>query len=142
WRLRLLTLGSWSREVVVDPKQGHVTIHRRYLWFFRRRRRVRVGQIPAGGYGYPDPVAGGPPLSVAHDRPAPFSTGLRLSDGEELHLFHFFGDGTFANHGPWPDWLYWEEYLFDVTGTQERESKGFVELLARMVGVPVEPARS
>ncbi len=45
------------------------------------------------------------------------------------------------NDGPWPDWLYWNDYLFDLSGTQERESKAFVELLSKMIGVSVVPAR-
>jgi hypothetical protein len=67
--------------------------------------------------------------------------GLRLQDDKFIHLFFFFGDGTFTNDGPLPDWLYWDDYLFDFTGTQEKESRGFVELLRKMIGVHVEPSR-
>ncbi|HWY88736.1 MAG TPA: hypothetical protein VNX28_18640, partial [Gemmataceae bacterium] len=58
-----------------------------------------------------------------------FSVGLRLYGGGERHLFYFFGDGTFTNTGPWPDWIYWEDFAFDMSGTQERESKAFVEVV-------------
>jgi hypothetical protein len=141
WRLRILTLGWLYRKVVVDPKREELTLYRRYFWVFPRRRRVRFGRIEAVTYGYQD-WAVGAFLSWAHDSVDLFSVGLRLHSGDELHLFCFYGDGTFSNHGPWPDWLYWDDYLFDMSGTQERESRAFVELLCKMIGVSVVPARS
>jgi hypothetical protein len=141
WRLRLLTLGGLERKVLVDPKKQEVMIQRRYFWVFPRRRRIRFRAVEAVTYGYQD-WALGASLAWAHDSVDLFSTGLRLHGGEELHLFYFYGDGTFSNDGPLPDWLYWEDYLFDVSGTQERESRAFVELLSKMMGVSVVLARS
>jgi hypothetical protein len=54
-----------------------------------------------------------------------------------VHLFHFYGEGTFVNNSPFPDWCYWEEYLLDMSGTQESESRTFVDLLQKMLNVPV-----
>lgn len=70
------------------------------------------------------------------------SVGLRLNTREEVHLFSFVGEGSFVNEGIFPDWLHWNEYLFDMKGTQERESRAFVELLCRMLGVSVQPPSS
>src|SRR5205823_6142385 len=47
WQVRLVTLGCLYREVVVDLKRDEVTVRRRYLWAFSRRRRVRFGAIAA-----------------------------------------------------------------------------------------------
>jgi hypothetical protein len=141
WRLRILTLGCLYRKVTVDPKRGELVIYRRYFWLFARRRRVRFGAVEAVTYGYQD-WAVGASWSWAHDSVDLFSVGLRLHGGDELRLFYFYGDGTFRNDGPLPDWLYWDDYLFDVSGTQERESRAFVELLSRMIGTSVVPARS
>jgi hypothetical protein len=66
--------------------------------------------------------------------------GLRLHNLDELHLFFFYGDGTFSNDGPLPDWFYWKDYLFDLSGAQEKESRLFVDLPSKMMKVPVEPA--
>jgi hypothetical protein len=140
WRLRLLTLGLLYREVLIDPKKQELLIRRRFFWAFSRRRRIRFQAVEAVTYGYQD-WALGASWTWAHDSVDLFSTGLRLHGGEEVHLFSFYGDGTFTNDGPWPDWLYWEDYLFDMSGTQERESRAFVELLSKMIGVPVIPAR-
>jgi hypothetical protein len=141
WRLRLLTLGWLQRKVLVDPKKQEVMIQRRYFWAFPRRRRVHFRAVEAVTYGYQD-WAPGASLVWAHDSVDLFSTGIRLHGGEELHLFYFYGDGTFSNDCPLPDWLYWEDYLLDLSGTQERESRAFVELLSKMIGVSVVPARS
>ena len=141
WRLRILTLGWLYRKVVVDPQAQELTIYRRYFWAFPRCRRVPFGAVEAVTYGYQD-WAPGASLSWAHDSVDLYSVGLRLHGGEELHLFYFYGDGTFSNEGPLPDWLYWDDYLLDISGTQERESRAFVELLRKMIGVSVVPARS
>jgi hypothetical protein len=34
-----------------------------------------------------------------------------------------------------------EDYLFDLSGTQDRQSRAFVELVAKMIGVTVVPVR-
>ena len=59
-----------------------------------------------------------------------------------MRLFWFYGDGPFTNYGPFPDWLYWQEYLFDLRGTQETESRLYAEMLSRLTGAPVEPPSS
>jgi hypothetical protein len=139
WQLRVLTLGWLYRQVLVDPEEQEVRIFRRYFWAFPRRRRIRFGAVEAVTYGYED-CASGASWTWAHDSIDLFSVGLRLYDGEELQLFYFYGDGTFSNDGPFPDWLYWDEFLIDRSGTQERESRAFVELLSKMMGVSIVPA--
>ena len=56
-------------------------------------------------------------------------------------LFNFIGEGTFANNGL-SDWLYWEQFTFDIGGSQERESRVFVDVLSKMIGASVVPPRS
>jgi hypothetical protein len=138
WRLRFLTLGTVYRQVVVDPAQKVISLHRRYLWLFARTRSIPFRSIKAVTYGYQDWAMGSFELT-AHKSMDLFSVGLRLQDLHEVHLFYFLGDGTFSNDGPWPDWLYWEQYLTDISGTQEKESRGFAELLGKMIGVPIIP---
>jgi hypothetical protein len=105
-----------------------------------RLREVRFESIEAVAYAYTD-MAMGAPLVWADDSGDLFSVGLRLYGGDEVHLFYFVGDGTFSNDGPLPNWLYWDDYLFDRSGTQERESRGFVDLLSKLIGVSVVPGR-
>jgi hypothetical protein len=140
WRLRLLTLGLFWREVVADPKHESVSVRRHFLWLFRRGRRIPFRSVEAVTYGYKDlaPLAD---WTWTHDSVDLFSVGLRLGGGRDVHLFHFYGDGTFSNDGPLPDWFYWREFATDTCGTQESESRAFVDVLAAMIGVPVEPPR-
>lgn len=138
WRMRILTLGWLYRTVRVDPQKQEIRIFRRYFWAFARRQRIRFAAVEAVTYGYGD-WAPDAAFSWGHDSIDCFAIGLRLLNGEELHLFYFYGDGTFTNDGPLPDWLYWEDYAFDASGTQEKESRVFVELLSKMMGVSVVP---
>ena len=140
WWTRITTLGCYYRKVVVDPKKEELSIHRRYFFAMRKRRRIRFGAVQAITYDYQD-WSGGSYWSWAHKTSDVFRVGLRLHGGDDLTLFWFSGEGAFQNNGPWPDWMYWDDYLFDTSGTQERESKAYVELLSKMIGVPVEPGR-
>lgn len=138
WKTRLLTLGMLNRTVNVDPAQQTITIRDRTAWFFKRRRRIGFGVIRAVTYSYEDLTVGAA-LQWTYDSSDLFRVGVRLESLEDIHLFSFYGRGTFVNEGPLPDWLYWSEYAFDLSGTQESESRAFVELLSSMIGVPVTP---
>ena len=138
WGLRMMTLGLWYRRVVMDVEQQVFTFHARYLWLFSRTKRIPFASVAAVTYGYSD-WSPGAYLSWAHDSLDVFSVGLRLHGEQELGLFDFVGDGTFANDGPWPDWVYWSDYLCDVCGTQERESKALVDLLCHILKVRSQP---
>lgn len=138
WRVRLLFLGTIYRQVVIDPAQKTVSIDSRYLWLIRRRKTVRFSEIHAVTYGYED-MSPAALFSFAHDSYDWFTVGLRFKDNTETHLFNFIGEGTFSNNGPFPDWIYWEEFVFDVSGSQEKESRVFVDVLSKMIGATVVP---
>jgi hypothetical protein len=108
------------------------------LWLICRNRIVRFAEIQGVTYGYED-MSPASLLSYAHDSYDWFTVGLRLNDNSEMHLFNFIGEGTFANNGPFPDWLYWEQFTFDISGNQEKQSRLFVDVLSKMIGVSVVP---
>jgi hypothetical protein len=137
WRFRLLTLGLNLRKVIIDRIDEVVRIRRRYGWIYTRNTKIPFEGIRAVTYGYQD-LSLDAYWSWAHDSVDLFSVGLRLHGGKEIHLFNFFGDGTFRNDGPLPDWWYWDDFAFDTSGTQERESRAFVDVLGKILGVPVE----
>ncbi|MCM2370959.1 hypothetical protein [Aporhodopirellula aestuarii] len=138
WRLRILLLGLAIREVEVDPQSEKIHLNSRYFWVLKRHHAFPYGDIEAITYGYQDNALGG--SWSAHDSSDWFSVGLRLIGGKQVHLFHFIGDGTFTNNSMFPDWMHRGERLFDLEGSQERESKAFVELLSTMVRVEVIPS--
>jgi hypothetical protein len=139
WRMRILTLGALYREVVIDPKGKVIRLRHRFFWFLKRAVRVPFGSVKAITYGYWGNGGARDWWWGAQDTKDAFCVGLRLTNFEELHLFWFYGDGPFANYGPFPDWLYWQEYLFDLRGTQETESRLYAEMVSRLIGAPVEP---
>jgi hypothetical protein len=141
WRFGLLTLGAVLRRVEIDATSQTVSIHNRYLWLVGHTTKIRFRNIRAVTYGYSD-CSPNSFLSFAHDAIDVFSTGLRLHDDREITLFTFFGNGAFVNNGPFPDWCYWSDYAFDMTGTQGSESRLFVDLLSKMLDVEVQPPRA
>lgn len=141
WRVRVLLLETIYRRLEVDPTTKTLFIRTRYLWLIRLKRVITFAEVEAVTYGYEDMTIGSY-ISFAHDSQDWFTVGLRLKDDSEMHLFNFIGDGTFSNHGPFPDWLYWDEIMFDISGSQEKESRVFVELLSRLIGVKVVPPRA
>jgi hypothetical protein len=136
WRVRILLFGSYIRTVSVDPYKKLVTVHGRWLWFITKRRIVRFDRIRAVIYGHQD-ISIAALWSWAHDSSDEFFVHLHLHGGQEIRLFSFVGSGQFVNDGPMPDWYYWQEYMTDVVGTQEDESRRYAELVAAMTGTEV-----
>jgi hypothetical protein len=134
----VLTLGLWFRRVVVDAEAKTLSIYNRYLWLFTHRTVIRFSYIQAVTYGYDDwsPGAG---MSDVHSALDMFVVGLRLQDDREVRLFTFFGEGGFVNEGPFPDWWYWPDFTVNTVGTQQTESRVFVDLLCHIIGVTVIP---
>lgn len=137
---RLLSFGTMFREVTVDTKMKKVRIRNRKFWFWDSTRTVGFDKIKHVTYGYRDESLGAM-FSWSHDTIDSFLVGLRFINDTEMHLFTFAGEGTFTNHGPLPDWLYWEEYATDLSGAQEVESRMFIDLLSEIIGVSVVPPR-
>jgi len=134
-----LTVGFCSRHVLIDRAAKTVRITRRMAWFCTRTDTIEFRRIAAVTYGYDDmsPLAF---LGGAHDAVDRFVVGLKLIGADELRLFSFIGDGVFTNDGPLPDWWYWEEIAMDFAGSQERESRLFVTLLSKLIGVSIAPS--
>ena len=141
WRVQVVLLGMLYRRVEIEPASKSILMVSRYLWLIRRRRTIRFADVHAVTYGYEDLSGEAAYFSYGHDSFDWFTVGLRLHDDTELHLFNFLGDGTYTNHGPLPDWVYWDEFTFNITGSQEKESRVFVDLLAKMLDVKVVPPR-
>src|SRR5262249_1494795 len=111
---------------------------RRYFWLFARERRIPFDPVRGVTYGYED-VSPFASWSWAHHSADLFRVGLKLDRLDTVHLFSFLGDGTFTNDGPFPSWCYWDDFLFDRSGTEEQESRAYAEVLSKMLKAPVEP---
>ena len=140
WRMSMASFGTMYRKVVINPQSREVSVSSRYIWLVSRSREIPFSAIRAVTYGY-EGMSMDAAFSFAHDSFDWFTVGLRLTDDSEFRLFNFIGDGTFGNAGPFPDWLYWDEFAFDFSGSQDKESRVFVDLLSKMIGVKVVPPR-
>lgn len=133
----LLSLTMLWRRVEVDPQRKTVTVARRVCWLFGRRQVIPFHWIEANEYSYRDmnPITD---LGGTGDVFDNFEIKLRLGkSGRQVHLCSFMGPGEFVNQSVWPDWVYWEEYAFDVAGTQTSESLALVEVLQKLTGKPL-----
>ena len=140
WMAKILMLGSAGRRLTIDAEREMLTIKSRSFWLVVRTREISFNQVAAVTYGYQD-MSPDAWLSHAHDSFDWFQVGIRLKGGKEIKLFNFLGEGTFANNGPLPDWLYWGEKVFDRAGVQQKESRFLVDLMANLVNVEVVPPR-
>ena len=129
----LISLGCVYRRVVVEPRQKRIVIHRRLFWFFTKRRVIPFQRIASIVYSYED-WSPDTSLGWMGNTMDQFTVGLKLADGDEVHLFHFAGEGSFVNNSPLPDWLFWPNYAFDVAGSQVGESRAFAVLPTKMTG--------
>lgn len=139
WLLRLLSLGSARREVVVDQRARYVTIDERYLWVLRRKRVIPFRHIHRIEYDYermPTSLGRGYDGSVgSRDEVESFRVGLVLRPRtdvpashadlyeERVHLFSFHGDGR------------GQTAIADLEGQQEALSRRYVERLRALIGV-------
>ena len=65
---------------------------------------------------------------------------MKRHDMDAPPLFSFIGDGAVTDNGPFPDWVYWDDLVFDLQRSQERESRVFADILSRLVDTTVAPA--
>lgn len=139
WLVRLLTLGSFSRHVIVDRRARWVTIARRRLWLTQRRlipfRHVHRIEYEFHRTVTSLAVSGGEVRSG--DELERFEVSLILRAREDipashahlheevLPLFAFVGEGRGT------------AYLIDFEGNQEDLSRRYVERLTEYLGVGV-----
>src|SRR5262245_58312393 len=98
-RVRLASLGSYRKTVVVDRDSQTISIERRVGWFFLTRWQIQFHEVQAVTYGYCDlnrPTAADF-SNTSDDSYDQFRVGLRLRDGSDIKLFDFEGNGEFQN---------------------------------------------
>lgn len=134
WKSHLLRLGSFSRMARIDPKAKVVGLKGRRFWFGTWSRAIPFSRIDQIEYGYEE--TGGSYDHQEHDK---FTLGLRLTNGESVHLCTFTGLGGFMNNSVLPDWMFPGEALeARITAEdQEDRSQNLADVLSGMIGVPI-----
>jgi hypothetical protein len=137
WRGWLLSLTLLSRQVVVD---ANANVNRRLFWFIREQRSVAFDAIEGIYYLYED-WGFFTSLGFLGNSKDLFTVKLQLIGGEKVHLFSFWGEGTFQQSPYTPWWAFWwrrwwDEHV-DASGSQERDSRQFVRRLQDLTGAPL-----
>lgn len=133
--VRLLTLWSHARTVIVDPKLRRVEIQTRDLWAWTRHRLIPFARIDHLDYRYGSLPTSFSMFHGTTDRLEKFTIELVLDDGERVHVTSFRGEGA-AMTGM-SGVLLGGDALIDYAGTQEAASRDLVELLMETMGVPL-----
>ena len=141
--IRILLCGAYLRTARVDRPTKTISIQRRVGWFFNSSRKIAMGDVKAITYDYRDlarPI-GADIVGTAHDSSDCFTVGLLLRDGSTIDLFEFVGEGDFRNETHMPDWAFIHLYLFNLSESQERQSRAFVDHLTELLDVPTMPGK-
>lgn len=127
WSFLIPTLGLWRKHLVVDPAARELDFTFSFFWLFWLRYRIPFHDVKEVIYRY-DNIA---PFHsfTATDALDCFKVGVVTNDRDEYIFFRWIGEGEFGNNSLWPDWCYWDQYMIDFKGTQDKESMVFFELL-------------
>jgi hypothetical protein len=136
WRTAMLTLGARKRRVSVDRKNEIIRIQDRRFWGFTDRQTIAFDRIQEIIYNYSDVLESN---WVSHDSEDLYRVGLWLTDGKEIILFRFFGQGEFINNSIFPDWMMLDEIIPGqvVTHRMGDDSLSIADVLSKLVGVPI-----
>jgi hypothetical protein len=137
----ILSLGLIYRYLVVDARRKEIAIYRRIFWFHRTNSLIPFEDIQEIHYGYEDwgPFSS---MGLTGGSKDCFSVKLHLLDQSTVHLFYFMGEGDLNVElfNPLAS-LRWflAKVLLGYSGSQDEESRRFIEQLQKLVGVRVSP---
>ena len=147
WRSHLLSLGSVSRRIEVDPNLKVLHIIGRRFWVFGWSKRIEFDWVEVILYGYWNSGwalgTGASGWGVVgfgeYTEEEMFTIALQLKNNTKVVLCRFFGSGEWVNNSFLPDWCYWgDQMLADATyGSQQSSSSTLVNVLSNLIGVPV-----
>lgn len=137
--LRLLTLFSYERRLLINRQAKMMRLSVTRWWFFRDITELSTEKVRGVLYGYED---FGTAWSVSPfwmgrtDAVEIFSVGLALTGLEEkLPLFAFIGEGS--TETGWTGVILGGDDIVDVRGPQTEDSRGFVDKLCHSLGVEI-----
>jgi len=128
--LTWLALGAYALRVHVDGDAQYVHVHKRSFWFFTHSRVVPFKQILRIRYGYDGLPTSWDSFGNIHDEVERFRVSLELHSSEQVHLGSFVGEGAAGSFTT----LLTGDSLVDLAGTQDLDSRRFVEQLCAITG--------
>ena len=141
WLTHLLTLGFYSRTVVIDSRTKTVRIRIRYLWGLWRHHTIAFDQVAYVTYGMRETGETASYFTGEREGSETFHVGVTLKNRKHYTLATFSGEGEYSSEHAffwqWPSHKIKE--LTDVAGTQQEESMSFVDLVCYRIGVQLGP---
>ena len=139
--LRILTLGSYRREVLVDSRSRAVTISRRAWWYYEEALHIAFDQVTSVVRQRRSIPTDLNIVSIwfgAYDELESYEIVLRttLAGHPEIPLASFRGEGS-SETGIWGV-LIGGDSIVDFRGRQAHQSLLLVERVAKRLGVPGE----
>ncbi|MFO0553392.1 MAG: hypothetical protein U0271_33720 [Polyangiaceae bacterium] len=133
---QVLSLASWCKHVEVDPKARVVTVRRRFLWLLERTTEVPFAEISHIAYRYGSLATSWDILGRVHDSLESYSIALVLTDGSEVSLFSFRGEGS-ASTGL--SGMLLGDSLIDYQGNQGARSLAYIDALQELTERGLSP---
>lgn len=132
--VRLCTLGSYARTVIVDPAMRRVDVGVRHIWAWERHRFIPFSRVDHVEYRFDSLTTSIARTYGATDQLEKFSIELVLDDDERVLVADFRGAGSIMTG---MTGVLSGDSLIDYAGTQEDVSRALVERLVEILGVPL-----
>ncbi|MFI4912784.1 MAG: hypothetical protein ACIAQZ_14060 [Sedimentisphaeraceae bacterium JB056] len=131
---RLISLFLRIRSVEVCRDTQSVTISSRILYFFKKSKVIRFGQIRCLDYTYKeveDLDFSGRRYDYSRDTYEIFTILIRTVDEDKVVLAKYYGEG-----GRTSNWLF-DRYHLDWIGTQSEDSREVAERISEIMDMPI-----
>lgn len=136
WTLRLLSLFSYKREVVVDPRYQNIRVDTKWFWgLLHRERIIRAKDVHYVDYRHSSIPTGWSMFYGRTDEVESYGVILVMNDKSEFTVARFRGQGSI--HTGWSGVMLGGDSMIDTAGTQEETSRAFVDDLCSRMQLPL-----
>ena len=134
--LRALGLFSFGRTVTIDPRRRTIALETRRLWAFGGKRTIPFERVDHLDYDFSSlPTSFSFPHGTT-DQVEKYTVALVLKDPQEqVEVATFHGEGSVMTG--WEGVFFSGDSLMDWSGDQGAASLTFVEVLKKILGVPL-----
>ena len=135
---RLCTIFTDLRHITIIPRQRLLLYHRRLFYFNDISQTIPFDDMSHLDYTF---HSIGTDWGITaerfgrHDQVESFRVELVLKDGTRYPLCAFQGEGAVSTG--WIGVIFGDDDLFDLSGTQESDSRRFVSALAKLLQIPM-----
>lgn len=131
--LQVLSLGSYDKHVCIDRSRKIVTISRRLLWVFFRRREIPYSRIVDICTDHGALPTGWNFWVGATDEIEKYVVYLELQEPrEEVTIYSVIGEGAIETR--WTGTIFGDDSVVDFHGDQKDAFQAFLDLVREYIG--------